>query len=139
MNIDKSKLQPLLWAVVGAWKADDQDLHLHTDALDEFLGEHTVEQVALQLLAELKLSNEAQESYRADKTRLAHEVDRLRGENAALRNGLADCAVSLQGEMLQKFGGQQPEEMHPVTRRDYDRDVAEVAVFQSMAKEASHG
>lgn len=85
MNIDESKLQPLLWAVVGAWKAGDQDLQMHTDALDEFLGEHTVEQVALQLLAELGLSNEAQELYRADKIRLAHEVDRLRGENQALR------------------------------------------------------
>lgn len=85
MNIDKSKLQPLLWAVVGAWKAGDQDLHLRTDALDQFLGEHTVEQVALQLLAELGLSNEAQELYRADKIRLAHEVDRLRGENETLR------------------------------------------------------
>lgn len=52
MNIDKSKLQPLLWAVVSAWKAGDQDLHLRTDALDEFLGESTMEEVALGLLAE---------------------------------------------------------------------------------------
>lgn len=54
MNIDKSKLQPLLWAVVGAWKAGDQDLHLHTDALDEFLSERTVEEVALGLLEEIR-------------------------------------------------------------------------------------
>ncbi|MND94168.1 hypothetical protein [Pseudomonas sp. Hg5Tf] len=85
MNIEKSKLQPLLWAVVGAWKAGDQDLHLHTDALDEFLGEHTVEQVTLQLLAELNLAGEARDAYRADKIRLAHEVDRLRAENKGLR------------------------------------------------------
>lgn len=52
MIIEKSKLQPLLWAVVGAWKAGDQDMHLRTDALDEFLGESTVEEVALGLLAE---------------------------------------------------------------------------------------
>lgn len=44
-----------------------------------------------------------------------------------LRNALAECANSLQGEMLQKFGGQLPEDMHPVTRRDYDRDMAELA------------
>ncbi|QHF28557.1 hypothetical protein [Pseudomonas sp. R32] len=54
MNIDKAKLQPLLWAVVGAWRAGDQDLHLRTDALDGFLGEHTVEEVALGLLAEVE-------------------------------------------------------------------------------------
>lgn len=53
MIIDKSKLQPLLWAVVGAWKAGDQDLQVHTDALDEFLGETTVEEVALGLLDEI--------------------------------------------------------------------------------------
>lgn len=52
MTIDKAKLQPLLWAVVGAWKDGDQDLHLRTDALDEFLGESTVEEVALGLLEE---------------------------------------------------------------------------------------
>lgn len=54
MIIDKSKLQPLLWAVVGAWKAGDQNLQVHTDALDEFLGERTVEEVALGLLAEIE-------------------------------------------------------------------------------------
>ncbi|MCP6691337.1 hypothetical protein [Pseudomonas donghuensis] len=53
MNIDKSKLQPLLWAVVGAWRAGDRDLQVHTDALDEFLGERTVEEVALGLLEEI--------------------------------------------------------------------------------------
>ncbi|MCP6695882.1 hypothetical protein [Pseudomonas donghuensis] len=53
MNIDKSKLQPLLWAVVGAWRAGDQDLQVHTDALDEFLGEMTVEEAALGLLDEI--------------------------------------------------------------------------------------
>lgn len=44
-----------------------------------------------------------------------------------LRNALAECADSLHGEMLQKFGGQLPDDMHPVTRREYDRDMAEVA------------
>ena len=43
-----------------------------------------------------------------------------------LRNALAECADSLHGEMLQKFGGQLPDDMHPVTRREYDRDMAEV-------------
>ena len=47
-----------------------------------------------------------------------------------LRNALAECAVSLHGEMLQKFGGQLPDDMHPVTRREYDRDMAEVAGYR---------
>ncbi|MDD1016885.1 hypothetical protein [Pseudomonas rubra] len=59
MNIDKSKLQPLLWAAVGAWRAGDQDLEEHTDALDEFLGELTVEEVALGLLEDQQLTRQA--------------------------------------------------------------------------------
>ena len=47
-----------------------------------------------------------------------------------LRNALAECADSLHGEMLQKFGGQLPDDMHPVTRREYDRDMAEVAGYR---------
>lgn len=53
MNIEKSKLQPLLWAVVGAWRTGGQDLQERIDALDEFLGEMTVEEVALGLLDEI--------------------------------------------------------------------------------------
>ncbi|MEG0861832.1 MAG: hypothetical protein RSG79_19730 [Pseudomonas sp.] len=53
MNIDKSKLQPLLWSVVAAWKGGDAELQKHTDALDEYLGEQTVEEVALGLLEEI--------------------------------------------------------------------------------------
>lgn len=48
-----------------------------------------------------------------------------------LRNALAECTNSLQGEMLQKFGGQLPEDMHPVTRREYDRDIAEVSGYRA--------
>lgn len=47
-----------------------------------------------------------------------------------LRNALAECAGSLHGEMLQKFGGQLPDDMHPVTRREYDRDMAEAAGYR---------
>lgn len=49
----------------------------------------------------------------------------------ALRKALAECADSLHSEMLQKFGGQLPEDMHPVTRREYDRDMAEVAGYRA--------
>jgi len=59
------------------------------------------------------------------------EVDRLKAENEALRNALAECINSLKGEMLQKFGGQLPEDMHPVMRREYDRDVAELYGYRA--------
>ncbi|MNJ22754.1 hypothetical protein D3C77_171280 [compost metagenome] len=88
MNIDKSKLQSLLWAVVGAWRAGDQDLQVHTDALDGFLGAHTVEEVALQLLAELNLAGEVCDAYAADKKRLAFALNDARAEAAALRKEL---------------------------------------------------
>jgi len=48
-----------------------------------------------------------------------------------LRKCLEDCSDSLHGEMLQKFGGQLPDDMHPVTRREYDRDMAEVAEYRA--------
>ena len=83
---------------------------------------------------------------------LKAERDQLRAENAGLRTGyeayervnaelkaeveklrdaLMECTDSLQGEMLQKFGGQLPEDMHPVTRREYDRDIAEVSGYRA--------
>ncbi|MFI8372702.1 hypothetical protein ACIGCH_01160 [Pseudomonas helleri] len=83
------------------------------------------------------------------------ERDQLRAENAGyktgyeayeqvnaglktkvegLRKALAECANSLHGEMLQKYHGQKPEGMHPVTRRDYDRDMSEQAGYAAMSK-----
>lgn len=52
MTIDKQKLQSLLWSEVAAWKADCAEWKRNTDALQEFLGDKTVEEVALELLAE---------------------------------------------------------------------------------------
>jgi len=52
MSIDKQKLQPLLWNEVAAWKADCSEWKRNAEALQEFLGEKTVEEVALELLAE---------------------------------------------------------------------------------------
>ena len=111
MIIDKSKLHPLLWAVVGAWKAGDQDLHLHTDALDQFLGEHTVEQVALQLLAELSLAGEARDAYAADKKSLAFALNDARAEAEALRKDAEryrwlrdECGVVAYKEIVGSIG-----------------------------------
>ncbi|MFJ2319220.1 hypothetical protein [Pseudomonas sp. NPDC087817] len=52
MTIDKQKLQKLLWAEAASWSADCAEWKRNTEALQEFLGEKTVEEVALELLAE---------------------------------------------------------------------------------------
>ncbi|WP_130908309.1 hypothetical protein [Pseudomonas sp. Sample_16] len=54
MTIDKQKLQKLLWSEVASWKADCGEWKQNAEALGEFLGEKTVEEVALELLAENK-------------------------------------------------------------------------------------
>ncbi|MBP5100417.1 hypothetical protein [Pseudomonas protegens] len=84
-----------------------------------------------QLKAEYDELEKAAMSYAEDLQWHTYEVDRLKAENEALRNSLMECTNSLQGEMLQKFGGQLPEDMHPVTRREYDRDVAEVSGYRA--------
>lgn len=60
---------------------------------------------------------------------LLAEIALLKAENEALRKSLTDCADSLHAEMLHKFVGQLPDDMHPVTRREYDRDMTEVAGY----------
>ncbi|WP_238962215.1 hypothetical protein [Pseudomonas sp. AF32] len=52
MTIDKQKLQKLLWAEVAAWSASSPDWLDNSQALEEFLGKQTLEEVALELLAE---------------------------------------------------------------------------------------
>ena len=52
MTIDKQKLQKLLWAEAASYRADCADWKRNTEALQEFLGEKTVEEVALELLAD---------------------------------------------------------------------------------------
>ncbi|MGU3345776.1 hypothetical protein [Pseudomonas monsensis] len=52
MIIDKQKLQKLLWSEVASWKADCGEWKQNAEALGEFLGEKTVEEVALELLAD---------------------------------------------------------------------------------------
>lgn len=63
---------------------------------------------------------------------LLREKADLIAENERLKTAFGECVSSLHCEMLQKFGGQKPEDMHPVTRRDYDRDMAEIAEYQSV-------
>jgi hypothetical protein len=56
MDIDKAKLKGLLWAEAASYRADCADWKRNTDALDEFLGEKTLPEVALELLAENELA-----------------------------------------------------------------------------------
>jgi molecular chaperone GrpE (heat shock protein) len=77
MTIDKKKLQKLLWAEAASWSADCTDWKRNTEALQEFLGEKTVEEVALELLA----------------------------ENEALRNALSGVRESVQREYWDEYAG----------------------------------
>ena len=52
MSIDKQKLQKLLWEEAASYRADCADWKRNTEVLQDFLGEKTVEEVALELLAE---------------------------------------------------------------------------------------
>lgn len=72
MSIDKQKLQKLLWAEAASYRADCTDWKRNTEALQEFLGEKTVEEVALELLVE----NERLKTLRSTTERdLAQELE----------------------------------------------------------------
>ena len=64
MNIDKPKLQKLLWAEAASFRADCADWKRNTEALQEFLGEKTVEEVALELLADTEVIRKDLESHK---------------------------------------------------------------------------
>ncbi len=77
MSINKQKLQKLLWAEAASFRADCADWKRNTEALQDFLGEKTVEEVALELLAE----NET----------LRKECARLTEDNLALMENPGDA------------------------------------------------
>lgn len=64
MTIDKQKLQKLLWAEAASFRADCADWKRNTEALQEFLGEKTVEEVALELLADTESLRKDLESHK---------------------------------------------------------------------------
>ncbi|WP_285409288.1 hypothetical protein [Pseudomonas sp. FR229a] len=64
MSIDKEKLQKLLWAEAASFRADCADWKRNTEALQEFLGEKTVEEVALELLADTEVIRKDLESHK---------------------------------------------------------------------------
>lgn len=49
---DYSELKKLLWSEVAAWSLNCESWQRSSEALGEFLGKKTVEEVALELLAE---------------------------------------------------------------------------------------
>ncbi|WP_042956503.1 hypothetical protein [Pseudomonas brassicacearum] len=77
MTIDKQKLKDLLWAEVAAWSVSAPDWPVVTQALEEFLGKQTMEEVALELLVE----NEA----------LRKERDKLAEDKQGLLEAFAGC------------------------------------------------
>jgi len=101
-------LAKILAGVAVALKGEELPLHRH--------GYHDL----VELVYVLKLEN-----------------DLRKGENDLLRTTLTECSDSLHSEMLGKFGGQMPDDMHPVTRREYDRDMAEVAGYRAVLEKGS--
>lgn len=64
------------------------------------------------------------------------ERDQLKAENEVLRVALESCADELEGQVIQCYHGQPVEDMHPVTRRSYERDMACVTEARAaMSKE----
>lgn len=80
MTIDKQILQKLLWSEVASWKADCAEWKQKTEALGEFLGEKTVEEVALELLAENQDLKTACAAFDRVNTKLKAEIEVLRKE-----------------------------------------------------------
>ena len=125
--------------VVGTIELRDIEISkLRAEVAGLRTGYEAYEQVNAELKADIdRLNDEYDKAWRHDLNdkknvqALAAEVLRLSAESEVLRHALMECTNSLQGEMLQKFGGQLPEDMHPVTRREYDRDIAEVSGYRA--------
>lgn len=89
MDIDKEKLKGLLWTEAASCRADCAGWKRNTEALDEFLGDKNVVEVALELLAEnVRLCEDphmrAIRSLLGDYADLMAERDRLMAENDTL-------------------------------------------------------
>lgn len=125
MTIDKQKLQKLLWAEAASYRADCADWKRNTEALQEFLGEKTVEEVALELLAEnnrlgqieyafsewiaktdwVQSTVQASELGRHRADVLRTRIDQFKAENEALRKAIADVDGALEREYWSEYAG----------------------------------
>lgn len=125
MTIDKQKLQKLLWAEAASFRADCADWKRNTEALQEFLGEKTVEEVALELLAEnnrlgqieyafsewiektdwMQSTVQASELGRHRADVLRTRIDQFKAENEALRKAIADVDGALEREYWSEYAG----------------------------------
>ncbi|BBP60381.1 hypothetical protein [Pseudomonas sp. St316] len=87
MTIDKQKLHKLLWAEVAAWSASSPDWLDNSQALEDFLGKQTLEEVALEVLAENeRFEREAKNDLIAYKAVIERQNE-LRAEIAGLKTG----------------------------------------------------
>ena len=125
MTIDKQKLQKLLWAEAASFRADCADWKRNTEALQEFLGEKTVEEVALEVLAEnnrlgqieyafsewiektdwVQSTVQASELGRHRADVLRTRIDQFKAENEALRKAIADVDGALEREYWSEYAG----------------------------------
>lgn len=78
MNIDKEKLKALLWSVKASLMASGNDLERHTEALDEFIGEKTIEEVALVLLVENERLERNRDMWKGQVARQAEKLTEMR-------------------------------------------------------------
>ena len=114
------------------------------EAKAKFLGAMAPGDV-LTLIAENEHLTESRNEAREERNKLGDRYDQLKAENAGLKTGfeayeqvnaglkaelkalrlsLETCADELEGQVIQCYHGQPVEDMHPVTCRSYDRDMA---------------
>lgn len=137
MNISKENMRRISDLVESGSTItleDINDLHGHNELLTLRLEARRRLMLGVEIERDkLKAENERLQGMLAEWDRSPHGKIVL--QNLELRKSLAECAASLEGEVLQKFHGQKPEDMHPVTRREYDRDMAEIEGYKALSKE----
>jgi len=97
VTIDKQKLQKLLWSEVASWKADCGEWKQNAEALGDFLGEKTVEEVALELLADNESLRKDLESHKRMLLAAACDIGAI-GE--ALKADMDDDGDALLGTVI---------------------------------------
>lgn len=133
MSIDSEDLKMLRTLVDACKGSNCADADDFSRRLIDLYGELTPE-TASRLLDEIDHLKASRLEARELRDKAGDRADRSDRENEALRKLLEDCSDSLHSEMLTKFGGQLPDDMHPVTRREYDRDMAEVEIYRTALK-----